>query len=111
MPTYEGREAIEKIREQLALVTQGDWTWEATDPKTHDEQTEYVSKLLAAGEDGPLWCVGAGDRCVAITGNGPDSRANALFLAMAPQMIRFLLDELDKRPAPLPPFPYSGRKA
>jgi hypothetical protein len=55
--------------------------------KTHDEMAAALEALVRAGEEGGLWCVGVdlGEEwaVVAVTGNGPDARANAEFFACA----------------------------
>lgn len=71
---------------------------------------EYVIEMLRAGS-GDVWAVGLpghpgtiggwGDSpqnmlMVAVTGNGPTSRANAVFLTYAPDDIQWLLDRLDE---------------
>lgn len=101
--TYYGSKAIEQIRKTLEMATPGDWIWAGTNDTSIAQEVEAFKMNLEFGTPNEMHGVQVKDPNgplylnIAIAGNGPNSRNNAMFLAMAPQMIRHLLREVEEK--------------
>jgi hypothetical protein len=80
-------------------ATQGQWLWGPTPTKTVNAAVRWVAKMIRASTGPTIWEVYAGTpdapRATAITGNGPDSEANAAYIVSAqPQTLLNLIEDV-----------------
>lgn len=96
------RDGIE-IARQLAEASTPSTSWGS------DEITPGDVEIAMTKGDGPVWFAWSGTmedaRYTAITGNGPTSRANALFYGHARTMVLGLVGEVERLRALLPNGP------
>ena len=74
---------LKAIKAMLAAITQGEWEWDQRDGNIWCETNEGASFIMASvPEDGARWA--AAERTI-----------NGTFIALGPQYIRALVDELE----------------
>jgi hypothetical protein len=89
---------IEKIRERLGKVTKGEWEWIRWPAESMEQALDWIKKSIEKGEGFRLHGVGGHDPdevTICLTGNGPKSEANAVFITCAPTDLAALLEVVD----------------
>lgn len=90
-----------EIRQRAEAATPSPWEVGIVDPKI--DPVEWFRQHLSFSDSTDVWCVwcpqhprAGGEHSVlsAITGNGPDSEANAYFIANARRYVIALLDRI-----------------
>lgn len=93
----------QKQLDELAAVacaaTLGRWLWGETPTKTVNAAVRWVAKMIRSSASPSIWEVYAGTpdapRVTAITGNGPDSEANAAYIvSVQPQTVLNLIEDV-----------------
>jgi hypothetical protein len=98
-------ENLKFIRDAATKASQDTWYWGVT-PPDREAARKWLTDCFDKGEadQGHMVVITDGDKplevsslCVAFTGNGPTSEANARFIAtMSPANVLLLLDYIDE---------------
>ena len=102
-------ETLAALADLTQAATPAPWTPALVHDATNREaRVKYLTETLADGDDAELWTTWAADGekspdetylIPAITGNGPTSEANAVFVANARNLIGLLITEIQERMA------------